>query len=131
MEGHRVGGLLAEGGVERLAPVAQADTAVEVDRRRAGVDATAYRDSELLSLMSDSIRLGGRNIVASTPPTALRVSGYRAVQSELRFADGVRKRYVLVFVGYVRVSVSCQWQLFQAQIAAGCASVLTSLRIGS
>ena len=104
---------------------------ISVEGRRAGVDATTYPDSELLSLMSDSIRLGGSNIVASTPPTALRVSGYRAVQSELRFADGVRKRYVLLFVGYVRVSVSCQWQMFRAQIAAGCASVLASLRVGS
>ena len=61
----------------------------------------------------------------------VRFAMRRSVQSELRFADGVRKRYVLVLVGEVRVSVSCQWQKFQAQITAGCASVLASLRVGS
>lgn len=100
---------------------------ITVSGRRATIDATQYRDAELIALMSDSLSVS--NVVAHTPPTILTVSGHRAVQTVLRFADGVQSHRVLVFVGYARVSVSCQWQKFQAQIAAGCASVLSSLRI--
>jgi hypothetical protein len=57
------------------------------------------------------------------------VAGDRAFETTIKFTDGVQQRYLIIFAGFTRVSVSCQWQDHAATIAAGCTSVLGSLQI--
>lgn len=61
--------------------------------------------------------------------TRKTVAGDRAFEALIKFADGVQQRYLVIFAGLVRVSVSCQSLNRATVIAAGCTSVLDSLQI--
>lgn len=72
---------------------------------------------------------GNSSTASNTPIKQTSVAGDRAFETTIKFTDGVQQRYLIIFAGHSRVSVSCQWQDHAATITAGCGSVLGSLQI--
>ena len=92
------------------------------------VNSDQLSDALIKTSLEQALTSGGSGMTASAL-VQTKVAGDRAFQTTLKFSNGVMQRYVLVFSGKTRVSISCQWKDLKATIASSCETVLSSLQI--
>lgn len=94
-------------------------------------DSDNLSDALLKAALKKALDAGVPGTTKVTPVVQLSVAGDRAFESDITFTGGAQKRYIIIFSGRHRVSISCQWQTNKAIIASGCAAVLKTLQIAN
>ena len=92
------------------------------------VNSDELSDALIKTSLNQALKSGTSSSTFSTL-IQTKVAGDRAFETTIKFTDGVMQRYLLVFSGKTRVSVSCQWQDAKAAITAACKTVLSTMQI--
>ena len=93
------------------------------------VNSDELSDALIKTSLKQALKIGSTSSSTFSTLIQTKVAGDRAFETTIKFTDGVMQRYLLVFSGKTRVSVSCQWQDAKAAITAACKTVLSTMQI--